>query len=399
MRVVLLSLVLAVVAVAAPFPTKALSQSYHLNIPRQPLDTALKDLAQQTGLQIARFSDTPGGSSVVGPIAGEMSVGQALNSLLVTSGLTYKVVNDRTIAVVTPGKAATSSAAPIDRAYTSPSSTAGPGATPNTGITGNSGGGVVAQAGANPAAGGASSEAPRISERKTEQLQQVIVTAERRQTSEQRTPISLTAVSGADIQDRGLVDLTDLTQSVPGVSIRTSGPGQTEFEMRGMSSTGGNSPTVGFYLDDTSITAPSFSVNGKVVLDPSLYDLARVEVLRGPQGTLYGSGSMGGTIKLVTNAPNASAFDASTEGTLSDTHGGGFNRAFNGMLNIPLVNELRGAARCCDEVLYEWLDRQRRHCQRGVSTRDESRRHRESGGTSTRQCSGSACRRRSQRRQ
>ena len=71
-----------------------------------------------------------------------------------------------------------------------------------------------------------------------------------------------------------------------------------------MTSAGGNSSTVGFYLDDTPLTAPASAQNGKVVIDPNLYDLNRIEVLRGPQGTLYGSGSMGGTIKLVPNAPD-----------------------------------------------------------------------------------------------
>ena len=100
MRVALLTMVLAVAAVAVPVSAQAVTQSYHLNIPRQPLDGALKDLAQQTGLQIARFSDTPGGSALVGPLSGEMTVGEALTSLLVRSGLTYRMVNDRTIAVV-----------------------------------------------------------------------------------------------------------------------------------------------------------------------------------------------------------------------------------------------------------------------------------------------------------
>ena len=131
------------------------------------------------------------------------------------------------------------------------------------------------------------------------QLEEIVVTAEERESTVQKTPISLTAISGHDIQDRGLTTLGDLVQSVPGVSIRTSGPGMTEFEMRGVSSTGGNSPTVGFYYDDVSLTAPSASNEGKIVISPDLYDLSRVEVLRGPQGTLYGSGSMGGTIKVV----------------------------------------------------------------------------------------------------
>ncbi len=135
-----------------------------------------------------------------------------------------------------------------------------------------------------------------------QQLEEVVVTATKRSSTVQQTPLSITAISGDDIQSRGVPDLTDLLQSVPGISLRSSCPGQTELEMRGMSSAAGNSPTVGFYLDETPLTAPANAQNGKVVIDPYLYDLNRVEVLRGPQGLLYGSGSMGGTIKLVPNA-------------------------------------------------------------------------------------------------
>src|SRR5215475_12857062 len=137
-----------------------------------------------------------------------------------------------------------------------------------------------------------------------QELEEVVVTATKRASTVQETPMSITAITGEDIQQRGLKDFSAIVQSVPGVSMRTSGPGQTEVEMRGMTSAGGNSSTVGFYLDDTPLTAPANSQNGKVVIDPNLYDLNRVEVLRGPQGTLYGSGSMGGTIKLVPNAPD-----------------------------------------------------------------------------------------------
>jgi len=167
------------------------------------------------------------------------------------------------------------------------------------------------------------------------QLEEIVVTAEKRDSTVQATPVSITAISAADIQERGATDLSTLLASVPGVSIRTSGPGLTEFEMRGVASTGGNSPTVGFYYDDTPLTAPADTNEGKVVISPALYDLNRVEVLRGPQGTLYGSGSMGGTIKLVPNAPNTEAFDASAELVAGGTDGGGFNHAENAMVNLP----------------------------------------------------------------
>jgi iron complex outermembrane receptor protein len=98
--------------------------------------------------------------------------------------------------------------------------------------------------------------------------------------------------------------LAALAQGTPGVSLKSEGPSQTEIEMRGMTSSGGNSATVGFYLDDIPLAGPASAQNGHVVIDPDLYDLNRIEILRGPQGTLFGSGSMGGTVRLITNQPN-----------------------------------------------------------------------------------------------
>ena len=192
----------------------------------------------------------------------------------------------------------------------------------------------------------------------TGQLEQIVVTAEKRETTVETTPISLTAVSGADILNRGITDLASLMQSVPGVSIRTSGPGMTEFEMRGVASNGGNSPTVGFYFDETPLTAPAATNEGKIVISPDLYDLNRVEVLRGPQGTLYGSGSMGGTIRVIPNAPNPDAFESSVEAKFADTDHGGFDHAENGMINLPFGNGL-AALRIVGSYSFDagWIDR------------------------------------------
>jgi iron complex outermembrane recepter protein len=168
-------------------------------------------------------------------------------------------------------------------------------------------------------------------------LQEVTITATKRLSTVQTTPISVTAVTAEELTARGVTSFDDLAQSVPGMSMRTSGSGQTEFEMRGLQSSGGSSSTVGFYLDETPLSSPASAQNGKVVIDPNLYDLSRVEVLRGPQGTLYGSGSMGGTVRLVPNAPELGTFDASGETIVSDTaSGGSINTAQNGMLNLPL---------------------------------------------------------------
>ena len=152
-------------------------------------------------------------------------------------------------------------------------------------------------------------------------LVEIVVTAEKRSSTIQDTPISMSALSGDQLQQQGITGITGVVQSIPGISMRTSGPGQTELEMRGLSSSGGSSPTVGFYLDDYPLTPPAAALVGKVVIDPDLYDLSRVEVLRGPQGTLYGSGSMGGTVKLVTNEPELNKFDGSVNAFGSGTVG------------------------------------------------------------------------------
>ena len=170
-------------------------------------------------------------------------------------------------------------------------------------------------------------------------LAEIVVTAEKRESTVQATPISISAVSGLDLQESGVTDVTSLLGATPGVSMKSQGPGQTELEMRGMTSSGGNSATVGYYLDDIPLTPPAAAQNGKVVIDPSLYDLNHIEVLRGPQGTLYGAGSMGGTVKLLTNQPNLSEFQISGESILSGTEGASFNYNDSIMLNIPLVED------------------------------------------------------------
>jgi iron complex outermembrane recepter protein len=205
-------------------------------------------------------------------------------------------------------------------------------------------------AGAEAAASAAAENAGSVAE--------VIVTAEKRTSTVQGTPVSISAFSGADLQARGVANFTNLAQSTPSVSLKSEGPGQTEIELRGMTSSGGNSATVGFYLDDIPMTAPAGAQNGKVVIDPTLYDLNRIEVLRGPQGTLYGSGSMGGTVRLITNQPDLTGFHVSAQTVLSGTEGGGFNHTDNVMLNIPLVQD-KLALRLVGTEAYTsgWIDR------------------------------------------
>jgi iron complex outermembrane receptor protein len=167
-------------------------------------------------------------------------------------------------------------------------------------------------------------------------LEEIVVTAEKRESTVQATAISITALSATDLAQENIVTVEDLVGKVPGISLRTAGPGQTEYEMRGLSSGGGTAATVGFYIDETPLSASAVALNGRTVIDPDLFDLNHVETLRGPQGTLYGSGSMGGTIKLVTNQPKLGLFEAATDTTVSQTSHGSTNGGGSLMLNLPI---------------------------------------------------------------
>jgi iron complex outermembrane receptor protein len=189
------------------------------------------------------------------------------------------------------------------------------------------------------------------------QEQEVVITAERRAATVQSTPVSVTAISGAEIQFRGAGTLGSLVAEIPGVSQRTSGPGVTEFEMRGLASSGGSASTVGYYLDEVPLTAPAASQWGKVVVDADLYDVERLEVLRGPQGTLYGAGSMGGTIKVYTRPAKLGVFETSADVTGSGTTGGGFNGRVRGMVNLPISTDLAVRVVGTASRTSGWLDR------------------------------------------
>src|SRR6202044_498970 len=172
----------------------------------------------------------------------------------------------------------------------------------------------------------------------------------------QNTPISISALSGDQLTAAGLTRIEDIAHEIPGLSMRSAGPGLTEYEARGLASNGGAAPTVGFYLDEIPLSPPAVSQSGKVVINPDLYDVQRVEVLRGAQGTLYGSGSMGGTIRVLTNEPKLGTYEGSAQATGSDTQGGSGNGSANLMMNLPIGETL--AARVVLSYLYRsgWID-------------------------------------------
>ena len=116
------------------------------------------------------------------------------------------------------------------------------------------------------------------------ELEEIIVTAEKRESTVQATAIAMTALSAGDLSEQNITSIQDLVGAIPGISLRTAGPGQTEYEMRGLASSGGSVATVGFYLDETPLSASAVALNGRTVIDADLYDLNRTEILRGPAG-------------------------------------------------------------------------------------------------------------------
>ncbi len=187
-------------------------------------------------------------------------------------------------------------------------------------------------------------------------LEEITVTAEKFKSTVLDTPISISALSGDQLNAAGLTTIEGIIREVPGLSTRSAGPGLTEYEARGLASNGGAAPTVGFYLDEIPLSPPALSQSGKVVIDPNLYDVERVEVLRGPQGTLYGSSSMGGTVKVITNKPKLGTFEGSVQGNLSDTKGGGGNYGGSLMLNFPLGQQLALRVVATDTYRSGWID-------------------------------------------
>ena len=174
-----------------------------------------------------------------------------------------------------------------------------------------------------------------------ETVSEIVVTAQKRSESVQSVPISVTAMDERKLERLGIQNLTDVARATPGLAVTSAGPGQNVLIIRGVSSTAGTAGTVGYYLDDTPIAASSNAslLAQRGLLDPSVFDISRIEVLHGPQGTLYGSSSMGGTIKYVTSQPDATRFSAKASATASYTEGGGPNGSINGMVNMPIVED------------------------------------------------------------
>lgn len=277
------------------------ARQYPLVIPRQPLDAALKSFAVQTGLQIGHAVDVAADGAIVGPLNGTFSAEQALELLLAGQNLRVQRLNDRAYAIVrAPGA---KSDADTPRA-------------------------------ARELSRAAATSAPAVTVGDVQQpSQEVMVTAMFRSESLQKAPLAITALTGADLEARGFTNAARIASVVPNARFAQAqaafGKAMTAF-IRGVGQHDFHpafEPGVGIYVDDAYHPVLTGSL-----LD--LLDLERVEVLRGPQGTLFGRGSIGGAIRFITREPQGD-----DSGYLTVTGGSLDRREIRGAYDVSLIDD------------------------------------------------------------
>lgn len=186
----------------------------------------------------------------------------------------------------------------------------------------------------------ASSAQAQVEEDKAIAFEEVVVTASRRgELSVQDIPSSIVAIGESTFEEMSAEGFDDYVKLVPGLTALNSGPGQTQIVIRGVNTgrIAHDNPAAqaaaGIYINEVPVSTSGFNP------DLNLFDLNRVEVLRGPQGTLFGASAMSGAIRLITNQPDASGFDSKAQATVSNTDEGAMNYSLKGMVNIPLVED------------------------------------------------------------
>ena len=167
-------------------------------------------------------------------------------------------------------------------------------------------------------------------------LDRVTVTAQKRPEVLADVPQSITVLGEQTLERQQADNLQDYLALIPGLSLEGSTRGVSRITLRGIN-TGGVASTVGVYVDDVPFGSSSGLANGAILAgDFDTFDVARIEVLRGPQGTLYGASSLGGVLKFVTNAPSTAGFEARAKAGFESVEGGGAGHSFAGLVNIPL---------------------------------------------------------------
>lgn len=313
-----------------------LESQQQFDIPAQKLSTALVEFSRQAKTPIV--SSTPDVERFNSPgVTGRMSLRQALRNLLQGTGLEIKTTDSGAIAVGIFG------AKPLHESESGAKTNSLPPTSANAvGTT-------------NPSASNQDSSAAS-SGSETAGLSEIIVTAEKRSERIQDVPVPVTALDASQLTENSQVRFEDYYTSVPGLSFAPNE--QNNFlAIRGISTGGYSNPTVGIVIDDVPFGGSTAQGGGQVMPDIDPGDLARVEVLRGPQGTLYGASSMGGLLKFVTIDPSTDAVSGRVQAGVSDVHNAGQpGYSVRASVNVPLNDTLAMSASAFTRVDPGYID-------------------------------------------
>lgn len=295
------------VTIAIASPTLAAGEAETFDIAEQPLSKALLEFSEQTDIVVVAPRELVNGKSATA-VQGDMAPSEALAKILDSTGLNYTQGTGGGFTIVQT--AALNEEGRRERGFLR-----------------------LAQAGAQ--SGRSVSDRGAPAQMQTDTIEVIIVTAQKREQNILDVPFSVVTLSGEDIASRNIDDLESMGFAVPGVVVQQAGAYTRRIFMRGIGTATPGSATVGLYLDELTLSGGESALS----LDLRAHDLERLEVLRGPQGTLFGQGSMGGTIRMISNPARLDAFETQLNSTISFTEDGGTNYGFQGVVNIPLVED------------------------------------------------------------
>ncbi len=271
------------------FGARAQQAQIQAHIPQEPIARALIDLALQAKLSVG-YAGIDFGEAIAGPLEGSFQPEEALKLLLAGSGYEPFILNSDTILI---RRIASTTDEHVDQ--------------PN-------------------------SELPLP-------IEEIVVTTTKRAEFAQSLPYSIVVISGGKLADLGVHTANDLQMHVSALSVTNLGPGQDKLSIRGLSDSafaGRTQSVVGLYLDESRLSddAPD--------PDLRLVDIDRIEIVRGPQGTLYGAGTLGGLIRVITNKPQLDAEHGMVSASAATTQHGAASGGIDAMLNVPLVENILG---------------------------------------------------------
>lgn len=328
------------------------------DIAPQRLASALTLFAKQRGVQVVFRSDTVDDKQTGGAV-GDLTVEEALTQLLKGTGLTFRYLGDDAITIVplsAPGGAGAGAPGRPGKAAQAGSSGAGQEGIRN-GQTDRRNRTPPAREAAASGAGQPSEEIPGVAAHQNEEpatdadgaaLQQVLVTARKRgEESMQRIPAAISVIGADSLEKMGVTNFSDFAYQIPGLSFTDNGPGAKRYIIRGVQSAG--QEQVAVYYDEVPMSGiqSETSDSGSQTPDLKIYDMNRIEVLKGPQGTTFGANSQTGAVRFITNKPDLNDFEASYRGIGSQTSGvqpsadsaSGLNWGGFAMLNMPIISD------------------------------------------------------------